>query len=75
MSIDEFDIISPFWNGTLEVVAEGVGSVGYLLEDAADDGLLSLFTEDVLVEFYQSRLAAVVYDDYSLDHFNCYLDV
>mmetsp|Transcript_36954 Transcript_36954/g.66475 ORF Transcript_36954/g.66475 Transcript_36954/m.66475 type:complete len:87 (+) Transcript_36954:427-687(+) len=68
MAIDEFDVFSPFGYGTFQIIAEGVGASGDLLKDPTDDGLLAIFPEDVLVKFDEARLAAVVHDDYALDH-------
>ena len=68
MSVNQFDILSPLGHRSFEVVAEGVGASGDLLEDATDDGLLALFAKDVLVEFDEAGFAAVVDYYYSFDH-------
>ena len=68
MSVYQFDVRAPFGHGALEVIAEGVGTGRDLLVDATDDGLLTLFAGDVLVEFRQTRLTAVVDDHDALDH-------
>lgn len=69
MSINQFDVVPPLRNGSLEIIAEGVGAIGHLLEDPTDDGLLAFFPGHALVKFDEAWLAAVVHDDDALDHF------
>ena len=62
MSVNEFDMISPFGDNSLEVVAEGVGPLTNLLIYPPNHILLLGFTIDRLVELHQARFAMVVDD-------------
>ena len=68
MSIYKFYVLPPLRDGSLEIIAEGVGTIGYLLKDPTDDGLLAFLPGHVLVKFDEAWLAAVVHDDDALDH-------
>lgn len=68
MSINQFDVFSPFWHRTLEVITEGVRPIGHLLKYPTYDGLLAILPTHILIEFDEARLAAIVDDDYTFDH-------
>jgi hypothetical protein len=57
MSIDEFDIITPFWNNPFQVITKGVWPGGDLLKDATNHRLLQRFRFDRLIEFDHARFA------------------
>lgn len=69
MSVNEFDIFSPFGNRSFKIITKGVRSIGDLLKHPAEDGLLPILAKDVLVEFNEARLPAIIDDDYALDHY------
>mmetsp|Transcript_6494 Transcript_6494/g.17654 ORF Transcript_6494/g.17654 Transcript_6494/m.17654 type:complete len:204 (-) Transcript_6494:107-718(-) len=68
VAVDELDVVAPFRDGALEVVAEVVGPLRHLREDAADDGLLHGLVLDGLVELGEAGFAVVVHDYHAFDH-------
>lgn len=42
----ELDVVSPFRNGSFQVIAKGVWSLTHLLVDSSNNGLLDRFTFD-----------------------------
>lgn len=68
VAVDQLDVLTPFRNDPLEVVAKRIGPRGDLGEDPPNNALLLLFRFDRVVEFDHPRFPVIVDDDYTLDH-------